>query len=112
VQSKKGILLVKRGAAPFEGRCGLPGGVVEDDGTVEQAAVREALEETGLRIESLRLVGVYSKPGRGPRGRSITVVYAARAVWGETQIGKRCRGHFRLQPLEAPGTLPSTAPRY
>ena len=56
-----------------------PGGFVEIGETVEQAAVREALEETSLEVEPRALLGVYSRPDRDPRGQTISVVYVGRA---------------------------------
>jgi len=58
----------------------LPGGFVDIGETVEQATVREALEETCLEIELVSLLGVYSDPHRDPRGHTVSVVYVARAV--------------------------------
>ena len=58
----------------------LPGGFVDIGETVEQATVREALEETNLEIELVSLLGVYSDPRRDPRGYTVSVVYVARAV--------------------------------
>ena len=57
-----------------------PGGFVEIGETVEQAAVREALEETSLHVEPRALLGVYSRPDRDPRGQTISVVYIGRAT--------------------------------
>ncbi len=57
----------------------LPGGFVEFGETVEAAAVREAREETGLRVELLRLLGVYSDPARDPRGHTVGIVYVGRS---------------------------------
>jgi 8-oxo-dGTP diphosphatase len=57
----------------------LPGGFVEFGETVEQAAVREALEETGLEVRLTALLGVYSRPDRDPRGRTIGIVYIGSA---------------------------------
>jgi 8-oxo-dGTP diphosphatase len=56
-----------------------PGGFVEIGETVEQAAVREALEETSLEVEPRALLGVYSRPDRDPRGQTISVVYVGSA---------------------------------
>lgn len=58
----------------------LPGGFVDAGETVEQAAVREALEETSLSVELLRQFHVYSDPGRDPRGHTVSVVFIGRAA--------------------------------
>jgi 8-oxo-dGTP diphosphatase len=77
-----GIVLVKRKYPPYEGSWALPGGLMEADETIEQAAAREAKEETGIDVELTGIVGVYSDPGRDTRGRYVTVAYAARQVGG------------------------------
>ncbi len=77
------IVLVKRKYKPFEGHWALPGGGVEIGETVEQAAVREAKEETGLIVKLERLAGVYSEPDRDPRGHVVSVVFLAIPVGGE-----------------------------
>ena len=72
------VLLIRRGAGPFEGAWALPGGFVEHDEPPEDAARRELAEETGLAYEGpLRLVGVYGDPGRDPRGWTVSAVYLA-----------------------------------
>lgn len=76
------VLLIRRGSEPFEGRWALPGGFVEIGETVEEAAAREAEEETGLRVEMLRLVGVYSDPNRDPRGHNVSCAFLARPAPG------------------------------
>ncbi len=55
----------------------IPGGFVDLGETVEQAARREALEETALEVRLLRLLGVYSDPARDPRGHTVSLVYVA-----------------------------------
>ncbi|MFQ5791426.1 MAG: NUDIX domain-containing protein [Acidobacteriota bacterium] len=57
----------------------LPGGFVDGGETVEAAAIREAQEETSLRVELLRQFHVYSEPGRDPRGPTVSVVFVGRA---------------------------------
>lgn len=76
------IVLIKRGHEPFAGQWAIPGGFVEYGETVEEAAVREANEETGLDIRLDRLVGVYSDPGRDPRGHTVSVVFIATPTGG------------------------------
>jgi len=55
------VLLVKRGHPPLAGEWSIPGGVLELGETVRQAAVREAIEETGLIVEVGELLGVYDR---------------------------------------------------
>jgi len=71
------IVLVRRRNPP-EGWA-LPGGFVETGETVETAAVREAAEETGLKVTLTALLGVYSDPSRDPRFHTVSTVYVGRA---------------------------------
>ena len=72
------LLLIKRRHAPFKGRYALPGGFVEVGETVEQAALRELKEETGIEGKIVRLIGVYSEPKRDPRGHTVSVAFQVR----------------------------------
>lgn len=83
IPSERGVVLIRRGSEPYQGQWALPGGFVEVGETVEEAAVREAAEETGLAVEVARLVGVYSDPGRDPRGHNVSVAFLARVLSGE-----------------------------
>ena len=69
------LVLIRRKNPPFQGHFALPGGFVEVGETVETAAVREAKEETGLDVEIIKLLGVYSKPSRDPRGHTVSVIF-------------------------------------
>lgn len=71
------VLLIRRGHDPFAGAYALPGGFVEVGETVEAACRREVLEEVGVEVGALRLVGVYSDPSRDPRGHTVSIAYAA-----------------------------------
>lgn len=73
-----GVVLIKRSNSPYKGCYALPGGFVEVGETVEEAAIREAHEETGLNIQLVRLVGVYSRPDRDPRGHTVSICFLAR----------------------------------
>jgi len=74
------ILLIKRKNKPFKDCWALPGGFIEYNESAEEAAAREAKEETGLSIKIISLLGVYSEPSRDPRGHVISICYVARCT--------------------------------
>ncbi len=71
------LLLVERGIEPYKGSWALPGGFVNIDETVEQCAIRELTEETGLENVYLEQFHVFSAVERDPRERVITVAFVA-----------------------------------
>ena len=81
------VLLVKRQFPPFKGMWALPGGFVEYGETTEQAVLREIQEETGLKVQVASLLGVYSDPGRDPRGHTVSVVYILGELSGRVRAG-------------------------
>ena len=77
------IALIKRKFEPFKGMYALPGGFVDYGETVENAAVREAKEETGLDVELQGMLGIYDELGRDPRGHIISIVFIAKQTGGK-----------------------------
>ena len=77
------IVLIKRANPPYKGSWALPGGFVNVGETVEAACAREAREETSLDVEVVRLVGVYSDPGRDPRGHTVSVAFLCKKKGGK-----------------------------
>jgi ADP-ribose pyrophosphatase YjhB (NUDIX family) len=73
------VMLIRRGIAPGYDMWAQPGGFLEIDETVLEAAVRETLEETGLQVEPVRIVGLYSRV----EAAVVVVAYEARIVGGE-----------------------------
>ncbi len=84
IKYKDGVILIKRKKPPFG--WALPGGFVEYGESLENAAIREAKEETGLDITLIRQFHSYSEPDRDPRFHTITTVYIASAD-GEIAAG-------------------------
>ncbi|MGQ9505377.1 MAG: NUDIX domain-containing protein [Thermogutta sp.] len=95
------VLLIERARPPFAGTWALPGGFIEIEEPLLDAAFRELYEETGMRPSTLTLVGVYGTPGRDPRGRTISVVYRA-IVWTDqhTVEGGDDASHAKWFPRE------------
>lgn len=87
VDAKGRVLLIRRGHAPFKGKYALPGGFVDVGETVEDACRRELLEETGVKVKRLELLGVYSDPKRDPRGHTCSVAYLARVARATPRAG-------------------------
>lgn len=95
------VLLIERRNPPFG--WALPGGFVDYGESAEDAARREAAEETGLRVSLVDLLGVYSAPDRDPRHHTLSVVYVARADGQQPLAGDDAAavGVFSLDALPA-----------
>ena len=78
VECDEGIVLIWRKNPPIG--WALPGGFVDEWEPVEQAAVREVQEETGLHVRLSELLYVYSDPSRDPRQHTITVAFIGQAT--------------------------------
>ncbi len=77
-ESRLHVLLVRRGVAPYEGMWAIPGGFKRPDETLDEAALRELAEETGIDgAPLLAQFGAYGDPGRDPRLNVVTVAYLA-----------------------------------
>ena len=106
----EGVLLVRRKNPPLG--WALPGGFIDYGESAEQAAAREAREETGLEVCLAGLLGVYSDPGRDPRFHTLSVVFIAQAGADCTPRAGDDAGAVRFFPLESlPEEADSTCKR-
>jgi 8-oxo-dGTP diphosphatase len=71
------VLLIQRQKPPFEGAWAFPGGFVNVGESLEEAALRELEEETGIRDVHMQQLRTFGDPGRDPRGHVVTVTYLA-----------------------------------
>ena len=99
--ARRSIVLIERKNPPFG--WALPGGFVGYGESLEEAAVREAREETSLDIDLIRQFHTYSDPGRDPRRHTISTVFIARAS-GVPRAGDDARkvGVFRREDIVFP----------
>ena len=111
-ENRLSILLVKRGVHPFMDCWALPGGFLKPYETVEECALREITEETNVVPVAILPVGVFSEPGRDPRGWIISNAFfsviteesvkqvggddAADAQWFDVSFEKDNDGDYRL----------------
>ncbi len=98
----QGLVLIERQKPPYG--WALPGGFVEYGETLEEAAVREAKEETALDVQLLGQFHSYSDPRRDPRQHAITTVFVARGT-GHPKAASDARSLEIFPPAELPSQL-------
>lgn len=76
------VLLVRRANDPYKGLWALPGGFVDLDEDLQDAAERELKEETGIEADVVMQVGAFGTPGRDPRGRNVTICHLGATAHG------------------------------
>lgn len=96
------IILIERQNEPLG--WAIPGGFVDYGETIEQAARREAKEETGLEVSLVELLGVYSDPKRDPRQHTMSIVYIATAT-GDAIAGDDAKALQSFTPWDLPTPL-------
>jgi len=96
------VLLVRRRYEPYESYWALPGGLLEPDETLEEAAERELREETGVTDTYMEQLATFSQVDRDPRGRVISCCYLALVDGGRVRLrpGSDAR-EAAWRPLEA-----------
>ena len=76
-EKRRRVLLIRRKHAPFRGKWALPGGFVNENESLVDAARRELHEETGVNTSRLEQLQAFGDPGRDPRGHVVTVAFLA-----------------------------------
>lgn len=71
------VLLIERANEPFKGCWAFPGGFMDMEENAEDCARRELKEETGLQLEHMEQIGVFTDDDRDPRGRTVSIAYSA-----------------------------------
>jgi 8-oxo-dGTP diphosphatase len=84
-ERKPRVLLIRRKNEPFAGTWAIPGGFVDMEESLEDAAKRELKEETNLELDDLEQLHTFGDPGRDPRGRVIAVAYLIRVDFKKVQ---------------------------
>jgi 8-oxo-dGTP diphosphatase len=101
IECQGGIVLIERKNPPFG--WALPGGFVDYGESLEAAAIREALEETSLKIHLIEQMHTYSDPKRDPRHHTVSTVFIATASSSPTAADDaKNAGIFTLSDLPSP----------
>ena len=92
------LVLVQRDQEPHRGSWSFPSGFVDAGEGLEQAAIRETKEETGLDVRIQRQLGAFAAPG----DRVVFIAYAARVVAGRIAVGRGCQDVRDFDPAALP----------
>ncbi len=92
------LLLVQRARDPHRGAWSFPSGFVDAGEGIEEAAVRETKEETGLDVRIQGQLGAFAAPGE----RVVFIAYAARVLRGRIAIGRECQDVRYFPPDSLP----------
>jgi 8-oxo-dGTP diphosphatase len=84
-EAKPRVLLIRRAKDPFAGSWALPGGFVDENERLADAARRELVEETGVMAAELEQLYTSGDPGRDPRGWVVSVVFLAQVDFGSVK---------------------------
>ncbi|HUF54795.1 MAG TPA: NUDIX hydrolase [Dehalococcoidia bacterium] len=95
-------LLMRRAIEPRLGAWAFPGGFMEIDETVEEAAAREVMEEVGVQVEIENIIGVYSRPGPAPGPGIVSLVFRGLSASGDAQPGREALEARWFTPEEIP----------
>jgi 8-oxo-dGTP diphosphatase len=86
VKDSKQILLIERKDEPYKNYWALPGGFVDIEEDIEVAAYRELSEESSISDIKLKQFQTFGKPGRDPRGRTISIIYSGELLNNSQKI--------------------------
>ncbi len=100
IDGKEHILLVQRKHAPYQGSWALPGGFLDMDETLEQAALRELKEETCLDALSVCQIGTFSAVDRDPRSRVISTAFEATVDATQTPVAADDAADWQWKSLD------------
>jgi ADP-ribose pyrophosphatase YjhB (NUDIX family) len=98
IDDRGDVTLIRRGIAPGYNQWAQPGGFLEIDETVRDAAIRETLEETGLQVEPETIIGLYSRV----QAAVVVVAYEARIVGGQPSVSRESLETRAFAPDQIP----------
>ncbi|MCD6200509.1 MAG: NUDIX hydrolase [Bacteroidales bacterium] len=94
------VLLIQRAHDPYQGKWALPGGFMDENERLKDTARRELQEETGIVAGDMTFAGMFDRPDRDPRGRTITAVYLTHLKKCVEPVAGDDAGKARWFPLE------------